>query len=294
MPFIQAIPVDIIALLAALTMSSMSILNRQGLRTGSPYMAAVIINATVFIFYFITCTAMGTPWTQLPPTGVMWFLVAGISSPALSMTIYYYALSRFGVAQAAPIAMGANPLSSVVLAVILLGERPSWSLYVGTVLIIGGIWVITRPKGQPPLKWTESLIPLTAGFFWGLTSVIRKIGLSYIPAPQVGIVISSTTALAFLALTYWFFPKDRRIVRSWRAAKFSLYAGLAFATTLYFLFSGLALGQVSRVMAIMGIIPLCTIAMTALFLGDLEKVTGRTYGGTVAIVIGVVTITLLK
>ena len=29
----------------------------------------------------------------------------------------------------------------------------------------------------------------------------------------------------------------------------------------------------------MGIIPLCTIAMTALFLGDLEKVTGRTYGG---------------
>lgn len=257
-------------------------------------MAAIIMNTTVLIIYFVICTVLGVQWTKLPLTGVMWFMIAGISSPALSMTIYYYGLSRFGVAQAAPIAMGANPLASVTLAIILLGERPNWSLYLGTVLVISGIWVITRPKGLPPLTWKESLIPLSAGFFWGLASVLRKIGLSYIALPHVGIVISATTALTFLILTYWFVPKGKRLVCSRKAAKFFLCAGIAFATSLYFLYSALVLGQVSKVMSIMGIIPLLTIAMAAIFLGNLERITARTYGGTAAIVVGIVIITLLR
>jgi uncharacterized membrane protein len=63
---------------------------------------------------------------------------------------------------------------------------------------------------------------------------------------------------------------------------------------LYFLFSAVRLGEVSRVMAIMGATPMLSVAMAAIFLGDLERITLRTYLGTASIVLGIVLITLLR
>jgi uncharacterized membrane protein len=291
LPFL---PVDILAILAATTMSTLSILNRQGLKTGTPYMAAVVINTTVLVLYLALSTALGVSWLNLPPAGVFWFLVTGICSPALSTTLYYISLSRFGVGRAAPIAMGSSPLFGVLVAIALLGERPSWSLYMGTILIIGGIWVVSRPKGEQRLKWKEVLIPLGAGFFWGLSGSIRKIGLEIIPAPHVGVVIQSISTLAFLLVVYWLFPRGKRIVRSGRALKFFSLAGVSLGVSFYFLFTALAMGQVSRVMAIMGSAPLLTVVLAALFLRDLEQITLRTYTGAASIVAGVVLITLFR
>ncbi len=293
MSFIQYIPIEITALLAAAAMSTMSILNRRGLQTGSPYMAAVIINATVLTVYLGICTALGIRWMELPGAAVGWFLLAGISSPALSMTLYYISLSRFGVGKAGPIAMGGNPLFGVLLGILILGERPYWSLYLGAVLIIGGIWIIARPKGEPSLKWSEAVIPLAAGFFFGLSTVIRKLGLNILPLPHVGVMISSTTALVCLILTYPLFPKGKRMVRSARAVKYSLFAGVSLSISFFFLFTAINLGEVSRVMAIFGVTPLLSIMLAAIFLGNLENITSRIYGGTVSIVTGIVLIALL-
>ncbi len=290
----QSIPVDIIAIIAAITMSSMSVLNRQGLQKGSPFMAAIIINATVLVTYFTLSTVSGVSWQSLPRAGVYWFLLAGLCSPALSMTVYYISLSRFGVAKSAPIAMGANPLFSVTLAIILLGERPGWSLYVGTILIVGGIWVISRPKEGIRLKWNEVIIPLGAGFFWGLAATIRKVGLAILPDPKTAAAIQSFSALVVLLTMFWVFPKGRRFVRSWHAFKFFLLAGISFTFTIYFLLSAIWLGEVSRVMAIMGSTPLLSVALAALFLGDLEDVTARTFAGAASIVAGVILITLFR
>lgn len=275
-------------------MSTVSILNRRGFQSGSPYMAAVTVNLTILIIYSVICTAIGIRWLELPRAGVFWFLVGGVSSPALSITAYYISLNRFGVAKAVPICMGSSPLFSVLLGTVILGERPPASLYAGTALIIGGIWVITRPKGESRMKWTETIIPLSGGFFWGLAAVIRKIGLEILPLPHVGIVFSTFSALVVLLLTYGFFPKGRRFVRSGRALMFFILAGATLAVTLFFLFSAIRLGEVSRVMAIMGATPMLSVAMAAIFLGDLERITLRTYLGTASIVLGVLLITLLR
>ena len=290
----QAIPADFLALIAVFAMSFMSTLTRQGLQTGSPYVAAVVINLTVLIAYTGVCASLGVQWTDLSQKGVLWFLLGGISSPALSMTMYYIALSRLGVGRAAPIGMGSNPLFSVILSVLLLGERPHWTLYVGTVLIVGGIWVIMHPKGETPLKLREAILPLAAGFFWGLAAVIRKVGLSVIPLPHIAILISTFSALIVLGMTYKMFPKNMRLVCSTRALGLFLLAGITLAVTLFFLFSAISLGEVSRVMAILGATPLLSISMAAFFLGDLENITRRTYAGTASIVLGVVLIMLLR
>ncbi len=275
-------------------MSTLSILNRHALKTGTPYMAAVVVNATVFILYLALCTVLGVSWLDLPPAGVFWFLVAGLSSPAFSMTLYYIALSRFGVGRSAPIAMGSSPLFAVLAAIAILGERPGWSVYGGTIFIIAGIWVISRPKGQQRLKWNEILIPLGAGFFWGLAGSIRKTALKIIPDLHVGVVIQAVSALLFLLAIYWLFPPGRRIVRSRQALKFFCLAGTSLAVAFYFLFTALKMGEVSRVMALLGTTPLLTVALAAVFLRDVEQITLRIYTGAASIVAGVVLITLLR
>lgn len=290
----QFLPIEAMALVASFTMSGMSTLNRQGFQTGTPYMAAVTINFTVLIFYLALSTAIGVSWWELPRAGVFWFLVGGVASPALSMTTFYIALSRFGVARSAPIGMGANPLFSVLLAILFLGERPHWTLYAGTALIIGGIWVVSRPKGPLRLKGREILIPLCAGFFWGLSGIFRKLGLQIIPLPHVAVVIQSVAALSVLLAAYWVFPPGRRFVWSPQALKFFSLAGLSLSVSFYFMFTALALGEVSRVMAIMGCSPLLSVALAALFLGDLERVTLRIYVGAASIMMGVVLVSLFR
>ena len=47
-------------------------------------------------------------------------------------------------------------------------------------------------------------------------------------------------------------------------------------------------------MAILGSAPLLTVALAALFLRDLERITWRTYAGATSIVAGVVLITLFR
>ena len=88
-------------------------------------------------------------------------------------------------------------------------------------------------------------------------------------------------------------PKGRRFVRSGKALMFFILAGAALAVTLYFLFSAIRLGEVSRVMAILGATPMLSVAMAAIFLGDLERITLRTHLGTASIVLGIVLITLV-
>ena len=110
MPFL---PVDAYSILAVTFQSVLSILNRQGLRTGTPYMAAVVVNGTTLVLFLAFSTALGVSWLNLPPAGVLWFLMTGVCSPALSTMLYYIGLSRFGVGRTAPIAMGSSPLFGV-------------------------------------------------------------------------------------------------------------------------------------------------------------------------------------
>jgi drug/metabolite transporter (DMT)-like permease len=57
---------------------------------------------------------------------------------------WYWALARGGIARVAPLQF-LQPLSGLLLAALLLGERLTWPLAVGAAVVITGVAIARRP-----------------------------------------------------------------------------------------------------------------------------------------------------
>ena len=95
-------------------------------------------------------------WTAWP------FVLAGLFAPTFARMLLYRGVDRMGLARSAAL-LGAAPLFAVMLAVPILGERPSIMTIMGTFVIVIGVFVLNfsqAPRGE--WKWWVSCLPLGA------------------------------------------------------------------------------------------------------------------------------------
>jgi O-acetylserine/cysteine efflux transporter len=58
---------------------------------------------------------------------------------------WYWALARGGIMRMAPL-MFLQPISGLLLAALILGERLTWALAAGAAFVLGGVWVTRRDQ----------------------------------------------------------------------------------------------------------------------------------------------------
>src|SRR5690349_12671420 len=91
-----------------------------------------------------------------------YFLMSGCLQPLFARALYYEGLTRIGVSRAGPL-RGAEPLFAAAIGVILLHERPTLLVYLGTVLIVGSIWLVNlRGGGSANWRLQDACLPLGA------------------------------------------------------------------------------------------------------------------------------------
>ena len=72
---------------------------------------------------------------ELPLIALPWFLLLATLHHSLARTLNFTAISMVGASRAVPF-NGVSPLFAAVLAVSILGERPSSILYAGTLVVV--------------------------------------------------------------------------------------------------------------------------------------------------------------
>ena len=82
---------------------------------------------------------------------MIYFVVSGCMQPLLARALFYEGITRIGVARAGPL-RGTEPLFATIIGVIFLHEQPGVLVYIGTVLIMGSLWLISGPH-QGEAKW---------------------------------------------------------------------------------------------------------------------------------------------
>ena len=146
-------------------------------------------------------------------TEIGWFLLAGLVQPAFGFIMLMKAFERVGVARTAAI-MGTSPLFGVSIAVLFLGERPSLSVAVGTVLIALGVILLSLEEGtEGAMRWKAMSYPFLTALMFGLVPVLRKFGLNHIPSPLFGMTVASFSELISLTACARMFPAGRRFTR---------------------------------------------------------------------------------
>ncbi len=101
--------------------------------------------------------------------------------------IYIMSLKKLGVSRAFPIT-NSYPLFTVIFSYFLLGEPVGVLMIAGMALVMLGVYLVARPRGQvqttatvaplPPRQvWQGALMALGAALAWGFSSTLLGLGL---------------------------------------------------------------------------------------------------------------------
>jgi len=283
------------AIASAFLYALANVITRFGLRYASTssgvLMSLLFCFGSVLIYCFFA-----TSLDQYLNRGVFFFLAAGIIGPFFGRLLLYIGIERVGTAIASTLYED-KPLFAVVAAVIFLSEPLSLPIFLGLALMMAGTAIVSLEKsgGQIERKWSKKdlIFPLIAGACYGVSHVLRKLGLNITPSPLVGVMAQNIGAITFvpiLALTRM--NQENILSNNKRAWLLFGLVGILQALAQWCLFRALEIGKVVVVSPLSSLSTFFVHILTALFLHGLEKVTWKIVLGAVLVVSATLILTL--
>jgi len=103
--------------------------------------------------YFLVVVPLAGGWALFSGLTLPHALALGgtsILAQAIGDWLFVVGIGRIGAARASPISVSSFPLITLILGALLLGERLTWPILMGSVLIIGGILMLVIRSPIPP------------------------------------------------------------------------------------------------------------------------------------------------
>jgi DME family drug/metabolite transporter len=290
-----SIPAEVYALGSAFLFALHNIFTKKALRYSNPA-TAVISSLVINIIFLWSLSILFLPIASLTGASIVIFAVVGLFQPGLTRLLTYKGIDALGVALTDPI-RAITPLFSALMAIIFLGEVITWAIVAATLMIIAGIIVLSWRAGSMKLVGSAVFLwyPIAASALAGASQVVRKFGLAAVPHPVLAAAVTATSSLAVSLLTLWYVEKSQE---AWQMNRqcfgWFLAAGITISFSMVCIYYALDLGKVSAVIPVSSTGPFFSLILSAVFLRDVERVTGRIVFSAAMIVGGVLLITLWK
>ena len=271
---------------------------RRAMMTGSPLMSIIVLNSLVSLVGLAAAFFEGTLFSaDLRALG--WFALTGVAGHGTGSLIFFSAIERMGVSRATAI-HSSTPLWGVLCAVVFLGEQPGVYVYLGTLGIVGGVFLLSWPEkkrnrgGPENLTRREYLLPLVSSLCYAIVPVFAKLGLARQEAPYLGFGVAFGSGLLLMLAARRMMPGGG-VIRGNMATVKALLVGLPFNIIAAFLmWTAFVTGMVSSVLPLSRMTPLWVVLFIFLFLGKIERVAPKTAVSACLVVAGGVMITLLR
>jgi DME family drug/metabolite transporter len=218
------------------------------------------------------------------------FAIVGIIRPAISTTLAISSIKMMGPTLTSSLT-AATPIFGSIFAILILGERLTSPIAIGTAAVVAGAIVAAwNPKGLKrtwPL-WAVAL-PLGASLIRATGHIVTKYGLLEVDSPSFAVLVGNTVSLGTAVLV---FNRERRPLSGAGGSHLCFVAaGIANALSVQFLNNALAIGDVVAVVPIVSATPVFTLLMGFFYFGR-ETITWRTVGTMALIVPGVILVAL--
>jgi uncharacterized membrane protein len=188
--------------------------------------------------------------------------------------------------------MNVTPFVSSGLAIVLLGERLTLPIVLGTVVIVLGTTLLSTGGQRLGLRPAQLVLPALSATCFGIVAILRKVALAGM-APVPGTAVNVTTAfVAFTAFLVATGQRDAMACRG-RSLVYFVAAGVAENVSVFLLVVALSMGAVSVVAPLTNVTPLFVLFFSVVVLRGIEALNTRVVAGTVLIVAGAYLLTAL-
>lgn len=278
---------QMLALASALCSAVSTMLIQRGLRHANFY-AGFWINIVVGMIGLWSVVLLMVPRDAYHWSAVPYFVLSGVVGTAAGRLFRVVAIEKVG----APVAASINNLSPFIatgLAILLLGERVTLPILLGTLVIVLGTILLSQSGRHIGFRVRHLLYPLLSASCFGVVAILRKLGLGH-AGPLFDSAINNTAAMVAATVFVLASGKREALVCNGRSILYFIGGGIAENTGVFLVLVALGFGEVSVVTPLAGTAPLFVLLLTVLFLGG-EQLSGRIVVGAVFIVLGVFLLT---
>lgn len=277
------------ALCSAFLFALSNHLSNMGLKGSDARTGSLVSIAASAVVYWVLAPFFIEGWYWMTFAALLFALV-GIFRPALSSALAFSSIEKMGPTLTSALTASA-PLFGAFWAILILGEKMTWPIAIGTAAVVAGAVVAAwNPKGIKrswPL-WAL-ILPLGAAFIRATGHAVTKIGLGEVPSPSFAVFMGNTVSLATTGIAQQY--EGRRVVGTFSSWRWFIAAGIANALSIQFLNNALYVGTLLSTVPIVSATPIFTMAMGFFYFGR-EVITWRTVATIALIVPGVILVAL--
>ena len=272
-----------LACLSALLFGAMSVGLRIGLTRHRDADLATLATVAGALAVGLVAAAAEAPARGVHAGSAWPFVLAGLLSPGAAQVLVTLAIAEVGASRASVI-LGAAPLVSVTIALLVLGEPARAPLVIGAVLIVAGGLELARERGRPAHLRGRGLLYafLGAALFATRDNLLRWLSLDT-PVPPA--VAAACALLGGFVLSALLLAPRLRSPTLRHAAPF-LGVGVLFGLSYISLFEAFYRGRVTVVSPLVATESLWGVALSVLLLRRTELVGRRLLLGTLLVVAG--------
>jgi len=291
--FVVTLMAEYFAFQTALCFSVAHIFVRRGLVHSNALTSSLISLGTSAVIFWLLLLSL-IPFSALRTPAVGFFIAGGIFAPAIGQTLGYIGMERIGVARSSPI-VNTSPIFSSILAVLFLDEVWMPQNIIGTCLVILGVVVLSsRNVAEGEWRIKDVIYPVLAAVAFGISTILRKTGLTALPEPLLGAAVTLGTAFVVLLIIIQLRGGRKELKFNRKSSGWMFGAAIVNTGAILSFFAALNLGQVVRVEPLVACNPLLTILWAGIFLRQIEQLSGRVILGALVTVAGTVLVVTVK
>ncbi|MFC1869221.1 EamA family transporter [Thermodesulfobacteriota bacterium] len=277
------------AIIAAFFFGAQAVVASRSFKYVDPQTSSMIAIGTCVVFFWLLAPfKMNADYFRNP--GMLVFMANGLIHPLFSMYLVFEANKRMGATVSSTIS-STTPLFAAACAALMLGEKPSISLLMGTLGTILGVMILSW-KRSGPTNWALAALffPIGTAIVRGMNQTIGKFGLEMLPSPFYASIVSFTISFAGSVLIYRLRVGALPLKLPARGLRWSALAGLFIGIGVLFMYSALNTGLVIVVSPIISTSPLFAFLLSLLL--RQEVLSKRLLLGVIFVVGGVTWISL--
>jgi len=241
------------------------------------------MNSLFLWLYVMVFVDMRTLWA---PVNLI-FVLVGIFVPGIARFFIFKGMDRLG-ATISSCLTNSGPLFAILIAIVFLGEHPSFTNILGALSIVGGIIALSWRGVTKTWRTRDLAFPLTAALLFAGRDNLVRFAVVQIASPVLGAAIAATTSLITMSTVYLLFAKKEPPAPSAKIGyRYFAVSGFMNCLSYLFTYTALSMERVSIISPLVNASSLFVLPLSMIVLRDVEKLTPRKIGATLLVIAGV-------